>query len=189
MKLLRRKDIEEMCSVIETLRFKDISRMVGFSDEAVYDIGRVIDNKMLHRRALEIMELVDATPFKSLHSRNLWLSKDFMQIVNDLLNKIDLEIGKVDRLENKIIETPINDAHDVGEIGSEVQGNALSKIKAIKLDKRWTKNTISGHIKRLVPEASGLSDDEILEALDFDCTKELMKDLQKLNPLIKVRMG
>lgn len=117
----------------------------------------------------------------NLNNKNTYFKHNF---------KIELlrTMEAVERAVNTLDETPLNVPGHTHQIGSEVQWNALSKIKDIKLDKRWTKNTIPGHIKKRVPEAKQLSDSEILDAVDFDYTKDLMFEMQKLNPLIKVKV-
>jgi hypothetical protein len=95
----------------------------------LYELDRVLDNNLLRARARHILEMVEHMPFDSIHSSRLWKVGEFQRDVFDLLNKIDLEVGKLDKLESSLIEmyeSDVNEADRVG-IASDLFGMQTSE--------------------------------------------------------------
>ena len=152
VKIIRRKEINELVEVIKALAYKDLSFIVSHPDEALYSLGLVIDNKKLRHRAQHILQMVEVMPYNSIESRRLWQNSEFCQIVLDLMQTIDVEVDKVEYLERKI-----DSMHENVSIGIDE-----TPKKPFKIDGRWKESTIQSKYREYNPEANEWCDDDIL---------------------------
>ena len=148
-KHISRDLIEEGCAVIETLAHHDLSYMSVCVDEAVYDIGRVIDDKYLQSRAKELLELFPVFGnFKSIHSRNLWNKPQWCREVFDFMGVIDRKVSTIDKMERSLTIADV--------------------IDEFRVDARWTANTLPGHFRKFLKSKKVTETVEIEESGGYD---------------------
>ena len=108
IKILRRKDINLMAGIIQSLAFSDSKYMDEEApDEALTDIESVLNNSRLQGRCKFILDMVDCSGYDSIFSRRLYQDDNIGLEIYDLMNLIDVTIAKVVDIENEEKQTKL----------------------------------------------------------------------------------